>query len=94
MPYVLLHHKVTDYEDFKAVFDDDAKRRRQGGCKGGRLFRSAENPNDLVAIFEWDDLDRARKFATSFELREAIEWATVVDVWTAEVFEEVAEVEA
>ncbi len=94
MPYLLIHHKVADYRRFKSVFDDDAERRRRAGSQGGQLFRSSENPNEVVALFVWDTAERARGFAKSYELREASEWATAVGEWTATVFEEIAKVEA
>ena len=65
MPYVLIHHNVTDYEKFRAVFDDDAECRRRLGSQGGRLMRSSGSPNDLFALFEWDDVERARAFVAS-----------------------------
>jgi hypothetical protein len=37
------------------VFDADATARKAGGSKGGRLFRSANNPNEVVILFEWDN---------------------------------------
>ncbi len=94
MPYLLIHHKVTNYAHFKSVFDDDAARRRRNGCQGGQLFRSAENPNDLVALFVWDDVEKARNFARSYELREASEWATAIGEWTATVLELIADEKA
>ena len=71
-----------------------AQRRQMTGSKGGRLFRTAENPNEFMALFEWDDLERARKFAASYELHEAVEWATVVGEWRANALQEVEEVSA
>jgi hypothetical protein len=94
MHYLLIHHKVADYEQFRPVFDEDAGRRRLSGSKGGRVFRSTTNPNEVVALFEWDDVERARAFAASYELREAVEWATAVGEWSATTLEEVEQVDA
>ena len=33
MPYVLIHHNVTDYDKSRAVFDDDAERRRRSAAR-------------------------------------------------------------
>ncbi len=52
MPYVLIHHKIAGYDTFRAVFDDDAKRRKRLGSQGGWLLRSTAGPNDLFALFE------------------------------------------
>jgi hypothetical protein len=42
------------------------------------VFRSADDPNDVVMLFEVEDLDRAREFVGSDGLREAMESAGVV----------------
>ncbi|OFW61008.1 MAG: hypothetical protein A2133_04330 [Actinobacteria bacterium RBG_16_64_13] len=88
MPYVLIQHNVAKYAAFEPVFTGDEERRRRLGSKGGKLFRNVADPNNLFALFEWDTVENARKFAESYELREAVQWAsdsmppraTVVDV--------------
>lgn len=75
MPYVLIQHQVANCDRFEPVFKDDEARRERSGSKGGRLYRNADDPNNLIAIFEWDTVERARAFANSYELKEAVEWA-------------------
>ena len=89
MPYVLVQHTVADYAKFRLVFDDDSQRRRRLGSNGWRLLRSIDNPQEYVALFQWEDVEKARGFATSFELQEAVEWAGVVGSATVTVLEEV-----
>jgi len=62
MPYVLTHHHAADYGKLRAVFDDDAERHRRLGSQGGPLLRSTLGTNDFFALFEWDDVEKARKF--------------------------------
>ena len=93
MPHVLIHHNVTDYDTFRAVFDDDAERRRRLGSKGGRLMHSSGSPNDLFALFEWDDVERARAFVASYETHEAFEWVLPVEEIRAFVIDDVDHVE-
>ena len=93
MPYLLIHHTVPDYERFKKVFDDDAGRRRMNGCKGGSIYRAPENPSELVVLFDWDDLEKAQKFAASYGLHEAVKWAgDQGGKSTTQVLEKVADV--
>jgi hypothetical protein len=94
MPYVLIHHNVTDYDKFRAIFDEDAERRRRLGSQGGRLMRAAGSPNDLFALFEWDTVENARKFVASYETREAFEWVLPVEEIRAFVIEDVDEVDS
>ena len=77
MPYMQIRHKVQDYAVWKAAFDEHGSTRKAAGSKGGWLFRSADDPNELVAIFEWDSLENARKFVGSDDLRRAMEQAGV-----------------
>ena len=48
-------------------------------ARGGRLFRSAIDPHEVLLLLEWDDLERARLFADSDDLREAMTRAGVTD---------------
>ena len=77
MPYLLVRHKVEDYARWKPIFDEHGATRKAAGSRGGRLLRSVEDPQDLVILFEWDDLDKARQFAQSEDLRQAMQRAGV-----------------
>lgn len=89
MPYVLIQHNVASFAAFEPVFDADEARRQRSGGKGGRLFRNTADPNNLVALFEWDTTQNAQKFAESYELREAVEWASDSTPPRAIVIEEI-----
>jgi hypothetical protein len=93
MPYVLIQHQVEKYETFEPVFKDDQARRQRSGSRKGRLFRNAADPHSLVALFEWDNVENARKFADSYELKEAVEWAGSTPP-RAVVLEEILETDA
>jgi quinol monooxygenase YgiN len=92
MPSLLVRHKVQDYGKWKPVFDAHATARKSGGCKGGRLFRNANDPNEIVMLFEWDSVENAQKFAQSPDLREAMQRAGVVDKPDVYFLEEVEKV--
>ena len=87
MPVVLIRHRVADYNAWRPVFDEDEPVRRANGSWQGRIFRSADDGNEVVVLLEWDDLDRARLFADSDDLREAMDRAGVTDraeIWFLE----------
>lgn len=87
MPALLIRHKVEDYAAWKAAFDQHAAARRANGSQGGQLFRNAADPNDVVILLAWDVLERARLFADSDDLREAMARAGVagcLDIWFLE----------
>lgn len=77
MPFVLVHEKVKDYASWKATFDGNSAMRANAGSKGGQVYQAADDPNEVVVLLEWDDLQRARDFAGSDELRQAMQRAGV-----------------
>jgi heme-degrading monooxygenase HmoA len=87
MPSLLIRHHVADYAVWKLHFDEHGIARRANGSQGGRIYRCAGTPNEVVILLEWDDLDRARLFADSDDLREAMTRAGVTDepdIWFLE----------
>jgi len=77
MAYMFVRHSVQDYEAWKSVFDSAADLRRRSGEKSYQILRQDTGSKELVALFEWDSLDNARKYAASPELKEAMQRAGV-----------------
>ena len=87
MPSLLIRHRVANYPAWKSVFDEHEMARRANGSQGGRIYRSGDDPAEVVILLEWDDLERARLFADSDDLREAMAQAGVTDrpdIWLLE----------
>ncbi len=94
MAHVLVEHKIGEWSEFENIFKADAARRRRLGSKNGKVFRSPDDPSSVFVVFEWNDLEGARKFATGLETHEAMEWATS-GIWSrVHVVEDVLEVDA
>jgi heme-degrading monooxygenase HmoA len=74
--YVLIEHRVGDFETFRKVYLDDASRRERLGCQGGTVFRVADDPDAIIVMLAWDSVEHARDFAGSLELEQAVEWST------------------
>jgi heme-degrading monooxygenase HmoA len=77
MPYILELHKVEDYDKWQEVFDKDNANREASGSRGARIFRSIDDPADLVILFEWDSLEKARQRSQSDALRQKFQEAGV-----------------
>jgi heme-degrading monooxygenase HmoA len=77
MAYMFVRHNVQDYEAWKSVFDSVSDLRRRNGEKSYQILRQDNDSNSLVALFEWDNLDNARRYAASAELKEAMQRAGV-----------------
>ena len=89
MVYVLVHHKVEDFKKWKPFYDGHENVRKKSGSKGAQLFRSKDNPNETVAIIEFESLEDAKKFALSPDLKETMKKAGVITVPDVYFLEEV-----
>jgi heme-degrading monooxygenase HmoA len=94
MSHFLVMHTVEDYKKWKVAFDGDAANRKAGGGKGGTLFRNADNPNNIVILWEWESAEKARAFAQSPALRETMQRAGVVGMPTMIFLDEVEKLKA
>jgi heme-degrading monooxygenase HmoA len=77
MTYILVIHKVEDYEKWKPVYDKDSATRKDKGSKGAFVFRNADDLNQLVVITEWEDMEKAKNFAETEDLRITMQKAGV-----------------
>ena len=74
---LIIHHRVSDYDRWKAVFDSRADARREQGCQRHWVYRSVEDPNDVVVSTEWKSHEAARSFLADPARTEAMQRAGV-----------------
>lgn len=79
MEFLLIRHKVRDFKTWKAGYDAHQPKRTEAGLTEKQLLRSADDPNEVVILLEARDLQRAKTFAASAELREKMQEVGVVD---------------
>jgi hypothetical protein len=72
MPHLLIRHRVDDYDTWKPRFDEQVWSRRSFGASGCRIFVNADDPHEVIILFDWDDHARARLFVQSDDLRDAL----------------------
>ena len=77
--FMLIRHRVKDFKNWKAGYDAHLPKRVEAGLSEKYLLRGSDDPNEVVALFEAQDLSRAKAFSTSAELREKIQEVGVVD---------------
>lgn len=77
--YMLIRHKVKNFTTWKQGYDAHAPRRSEAGLTEAYLLRNTQAPNEVVLMFEAQDLQRAQAFAESADLREAMQRAGVID---------------
>ena len=52
----------ADFPNWKARFEEAAIARKNAGCRGVQRFRSVDDPDEVVVIFDWDSHENARRF--------------------------------
>ena len=78
MTYVLVIHRVENYDKWKSVYDDDGTTRKAKGSKGATVFHNDKDPNHLIVLTEWENIERAKNFAESEDLVSTMQKAGVV----------------
>jgi hypothetical protein len=79
MNYVLVRHKVADFSKWKPVYDAHLPARQKADLKEEHLLRNTDDPNEVILLFEADDIQKAKEFAASSDLRERMQEAGVID---------------
>lgn len=78
MSYLLVHHKVENFDTWKPAYDSHRVARAVAGLKEVHLLRNQSDPNDIVLLFEARDMEKARAFARSDDLRQIMKNAGVL----------------
>jgi hypothetical protein len=73
-----VHLKVKDYATWRTGYDGREKSRVTAGITNGRVFRRAEDPNDVVILQDVADVAKARTWLASDEMKAAMEKGGVV----------------
>jgi len=77
MASMLVQQTVKDFAEWKNVYDSAADLRSSNGELSEQIYRDASDPNKLTIVFKWDSLENAQKYASSPELKAAMEKAGV-----------------
>lgn len=79
MTYMLCRNRVVDYERWKTIFDTHPESQEAAGLRLERMWRSAEDPNNVFFIFEVTDVEAARAFISTPEAAKVGEESGVLD---------------
>ncbi len=78
MATLYVHHMVKDYIAWRKLFDDMTSMRTGYGCTGHQVYQSPSNPNEVTILTHWNNIDQAKSYATSNDLKESMKNAGVV----------------
>lgn len=66
MAHAVARTRVADFDRFIETFSTRGKAKRtELGSRGSRVFRSTEDPNEVIIVFDWDPEDVQRFLADS-----------------------------
>ena len=65
MAYLLVRHKVKDYNIWKKAFYDHLSEEKPNGSQGGYIFRNKDDRNEVFVLMRWDSHSNFKKFSES-----------------------------
>jgi len=84
---LVVRHQVNDYATWRPVYDSLEGLRGQHGCTGARVWRHADNGNDVLVTHDFPTTEQAAGFAGAPELKAGMAKAGVagppqIDIFT------------
>lgn len=90
MATLFVRHTVKDYGNWKRVYDGFASVRKANGVTGASVYRDANDANTLIVTHQFKDLNSAKAFANSEDLKSTMANAGVSghpEMWFGEDIE-------
>jgi hypothetical protein len=87
MTTLFVRHKVADYANWKREYDAFDALRKKLGVTGDSVYRDTDNPSTVIVTHTFKDTSTAKAFASSEELKSAMERAGVAgppEIWFGE----------
>ena len=91
MATLFVRHKVDDYGKWKRGYDEFASLRKENGVIGSSVHRDANDPDLIIVTNQFKDVNAARTFAGSEQLKSAMAELGVSgppEIWLAEDIEQ------
>jgi len=79
MGTLIISHKVKDYNTWRPVFDRHASAQKSAGLTNARVYRSSDDENEVVILFDTDDTKKAKDFVASPDVKESMAESGVLD---------------
>jgi hypothetical protein len=68
MAYLMVHHSIEDYSEWRPAYDGQESKRQAIGCRTDRIFRGISEPNEISVLLQCDSLEDAKKYVQSDDL--------------------------
>jgi hypothetical protein len=73
-----IHFKVKDFNTWQTSYNGNEKNRTSAGITKSKVFRSTEDPNDVLLLQDVADVSKARTWYSSSEMKSVMEKSGVV----------------
>ena len=73
MVRMFVRHRTADYAAWRGVYDGFEQQRRELGVTGHAGYQALGDPNDVTAWHDFSTREAAESFASSPQLREAMQ---------------------
>jgi hypothetical protein len=77
MDYLLVHHRVKDFDKWKVAYDAHSGERQKAELKELQLLHTKGDENDVTLLFEAKNPQKAKAFAESDNLKQIMKDAGV-----------------
>jgi hypothetical protein len=74
---MFVRHQVNDYGKWRKVYDGFESERKRMGVTGAAVYTGANGDRDVTVTHDFDNLEKAKAFAESPSLRQAMTSAGV-----------------
>jgi quinol monooxygenase YgiN len=69
---VIVKRPLKDYDAWLPVVNDRNPMRRDYGSRGGTVYRSARDPNEVYVVFDWDDQKPVKAYFDHPDVQKAL----------------------
>jgi hypothetical protein len=73
MVKIMSMFEVPDFAKWKPMFMESAKMMAGAGAMNTWLFQGSDNPKMVALVMDWENMDKAKAFMSSPELRAEME---------------------
>ena len=90
MVTMFVRHKVSDYANWKRVYDEFASTRKEKDVTAASVHRDPNESDRIIIMHQFKDMNAAAAFAHSEELKSSMEKAGVIgkpEIWFGEDIE-------
>ena len=77
MTHMMVRHKVAAFGKWKSAYENHRPAREAAGLKDLHLWRNADDPQEVILLFEASDAAKARAFFGSSGLKAKMQAAGV-----------------